>query len=72
MKLKASGKEAPAEQKKSEPSYLMETEDGLMINVPESRLEDWTKAQKSGSKLPDSIRQRLIDDLYQEITGQKK
>ena len=35
--------------------YLMETEDGMTVRVPESRLDEWEAAQKGKGKMPAMI-----------------
>ena len=50
-----------------EASYLMEAENGLLVSVPESRMEDWKEAQ--GKKPPEKCVQRLKDMLLSEIYG---
>lgn len=56
-------------QKPQEDVYLMETKDGMLVSVPESRLEAWEAAQKAGKRLPDNFAQRLKDALRAEIYG---
>ena len=62
----------PREQKKREQSYIMETKDGALVSVPESKLSAWTQAQKTGSKIPASLRQRAIEEITRELRGQNR
>lgn len=58
-----------------ETSYMMEAKDGMLVRVPESRLEAWQKAQRSGEK--DSrveqhwpeIKARVLEKLQQIAAG---
>lgn len=63
-----------SEQPLKETTYLMETEDGMMVRVPESKLESWQAAQEAG--VPDKplsqAERRLIDSLVQRTFGSKK
>ena len=57
-----------------EPVFLMESKDGMLVRVPESKLESWQAAQEAG--VPDKplsqAEQRLIDSLVQRTFGSKK
>lgn len=45
-----------------EQTYLIETEDGDLVSVPESKLGKWAAAQKAGGLSPDRKKQ-LLDEL---------
>ena len=52
-----------------EQTYLIETEDGFLVNVPESRLESW---QGGAGKLSPSRKKLLVGMLAQRISSSKK
>ena len=56
--------------KAMEESYLMEAENGMLVSVPESRMEDWKEAQ--GKQPPEKCVQRLKDMLLSEIYGSSR
>lgn len=45
-----------------EQSYLVETENGDLVSVPESKLGKWAAAQKAGGLSPERKKQ-LLDEL---------
>lgn len=49
-----------------EQTYLIETEDGDLVSVPESKLGKWGAAQKAGGLSPDRKKQ-LLDELMRMI-----
>ena len=54
-----------------EQTFLMETKDGMLVNVPESRLEAFLKAQNEETPAPLSREERqLVEALKAEIMGQ--
>ena len=53
-----------------ETTYLMEAENGLLVSVPESRMEDWKEAQ--GKRPTEKCVQRLKDMLLSEIYGSSR
>ena len=63
-----------SEQPLKETTYLMETEDGMMVRVPESKLESWQKAQSGSKTSPELTKaeQRLRDRIMQDIFGSKR
>ena len=58
----------------TEPVFLMEAQNGMLVRVPQSKLESWQAAQEAG--VPDEplsqAEQRLIDSLVQRAFGSKK
>lgn len=58
----------------AEPVFLMEAQNGMLVRVPQSKLESWQAAQEAG--VPDEplsqAEQRLIDSLVQRTFGSKK
>ena len=44
-------------QKPMEPHYLIETEDGNLVNVPESSLGSWQEGQRNGEDYRSAVRQ---------------
>ena len=56
--------------KAEEQTFLMETRDGMLVNVPESRMEAFLKAQQEDSPAPLSREERqLVEALKAEILG---
>ena len=50
----------------------METEDGFLVRVPESKVESWTRAQKERGSAPlNRAEQQLKDKLVRQIYGSK-
>ena len=52
-----------------EPVYLMEAANGMLVRVPESKLESWQAAQRSAGMRPlteaeKQLRDRILQDLY--------
>lgn len=50
--------------------YLMETDDGFLVRVPEDKMESWQKADHSAPLTP--AEQRLKDRILDELYGSKK
>ena len=57
-------------QRAKEDSYLMETEDGMLVSVPESRLDEWSAAREQ--ELPQESVRQLREELLSEIYGSKR
>ena len=55
--------EAKQEQKQ-EQYYLMQAKNGMLVNVPESRLAAWQEAQESGGLSPSEL-DRLVDEVLE-------
>lgn len=55
-----------------ETRYQMETEDGFLVSVPESKLESWLEAQAESPRPLNKAEQRLRDRIVQEIYGSRK
>ena len=53
-------------------SYLVEMEDGTLVNVPADKLDSWSRAQAEGPRPLNKAEQRLRDRIVQEIYGSKK
>lgn len=53
-----------------EPTYLMETDDGELVRVPESKLEAWEAADHNAPL--NKAEQRLKDRIMQEIYGSSR
>ena len=53
-------------QRAKEDSYLMETEDGMLVSVPESRLDAWNAAreQEPPQKSVQQLREELLSEIY--------
>ena len=50
--------------------YLMETDGGFLVRVPEDKVESWQKADHSAPLTP--AEQRLKDRILDELYGSKK
>ena len=58
---------------KQEKVYLMEARNGLLVRVPESRLEAWQAAQEQGSDPAfEDTKRRLADKIVQKIYGSRR
>ena len=50
-----------------EPVYLMEAEDGMLVRVPESKLETWQQSQSEDRPLTEQerlLKERIVSMLY--------
>ena len=50
-----------------ETSYLMEAKDGMLVRVPESKLEAWQQAQAEDRPLTEQerlLKERIVSMLY--------
>lgn len=61
----------PSTQKSGETFYLMETDDGFLVRVPESKLGAWDKAQKQPSRPLNKAERLLIDRIVSSVYDQK-
>ena len=50
----------------------METEDGFLVSVPESKLESWLEAQSKPPAPLSRSEQLLLDRLVSELYGSKE
>ena len=50
--------------------YLMETDDGFLVSVPEDKVESWQRADHNAplNKAEQRLKDRILDELY----GSKK
>lgn len=56
-----------------EPVFLMETPNGMLVRVPQSKLESWQAAQNSAAAPGlTAAEQRLRDRIMQDLYGSKK
>lgn len=69
MEEKLQGLSLPALPPEEEETYLMETEDGFLVNVPESRLDAWEAAQRGGADVADSCIRRMREEIKRSIWG---
>lgn len=54
-------------------TYLVETQDGFQVRVPEDKLESWQKAQKERGNAPlNRAEQQLADKIVQSLYRRKK
>ncbi len=53
-----------------ETAYLMETSDGFLVRVPESKLEAWEQAQKEAAAPLTPTEQRVRDRILSELYGE--
>ena len=58
------------QEEEEEQHYLVKNKNGFLVNVPESKVDDWTKSQEQGSKIPDSLKQRAKEDLLRMLRGE--
>lgn len=56
---------------RQETVYEMEAEDGSMVRVPESKVEDWSKAQARGRRQLTNSEKRLRDKIVSELLGRR-
>ena len=54
-----------------EQTYLIETEDGDLVSVPEGKLQSWQEKQRNGGLSPSRTKQ-LADKLMQMIYDSKQ
>ena len=52
--------------------YLMETSDGFLVRVPESKLEAWEKAQKEAEAPLTPSEQRVKDKILSMLYGENR
>ncbi len=55
-----------------ETAYLMETSDGFLVRVPESKLEAWKQAQKEAEAPLTPTEQRVKDKILSMIYGENR
>ena len=55
-----------------ETAYLMETSDGFLVRVPESKLEAWKQAQKEAEAPLTPSEQRVKDKILSMIYGENR
>ena len=55
-----------------EMAYLMETSDGFLVRVPESKLEAWEQAQKEAEAPLTPSEQRVKDKILSIIYGENR
>lgn len=56
-----------------EPTFLMEAQNGMLVRVPQSKLESWQAAQNSAAAPGlTAAEQRLRDRIMQDLYGSKK
>ena len=57
----------------AEPVFLMEAQNGMLVRVPQSKLESWQAAQSSATAPGlTAAEQRLRDRIMQDLYGSKK
>ena len=56
---------------KKESSYLAESSNGMLVDVPESRLDAWSKAQASPDRPLTDAEKKLKEKLIEQIYGHK-
>ena len=61
--------ERPLQTSQQEPVYLMEAKNGMLVRIPQSKLESWLAAQNSGAtpgltEAEQQLRDRILHDLY--------
>lgn len=60
--------------KKTENVYLMEAANGMLVRVPESRIEAFQNEQReaNASTITSSLRERLSDRIMRDIYGDRR
>ncbi len=66
-KLKIPPLPKQAEETEEEQHYLLKSDSGFLASVPESKLEDWDKAQKTGSRYSDKFIKQVTADLMRRL-----
>ena len=57
----------------AEPVFLMEAQNGMLVRVPQSKLESWQVAQNSAAASGlTAAEQRLRDRIMRDLYGSKK
>ena len=77
LKTEPQGLQLPSLQAETTPSrepvFLMEAQNGMLVRVPQSKLESWQAAQNSGAAPGlTEVEQRLRDRIMQDLYGSKK
>ena len=66
-KLKIPPLPKQAEETEEEQRFLLKSDSGFLASVPESKLEDWDKAQKKGSPYSDKFVKQAAADLMRRL-----
>ena len=54
-----------------ETTYLMESKDGMLVRVPESKLDAWMEAQEHLDDPLTPEEQKLLDEMVRRVYGEK-
>ncbi len=54
-----------------EPHYLIKNKNGLPVRVPESKLDDWKKAQNEKTQMTEEMKRRAKADLLRMLRGEE-
>lgn len=54
-----------------EPHYLTKSKNGLLVRVPESKLDDWKQAQNEKPQMTEEMKRRAKADLLRMLRGEK-
>ena len=55
-----------------ETAYLTEDRDGFLARVPESKLEDWERAQRDPSRPLNRAERHMVDQIVESIYGPRE
>ena len=51
-----------------EATYLMKDKNGMLVRVPESRLDEWSRQQEGEAKAPaEDEKERIRQKIYREL-----
>lgn len=54
-----------------EPHYLIESKNGLLVRVPESKLEDWKQTRNEKPQMTEEMKRRAKADLLRMLRGEE-
>ena len=70
-KEKATEEKGRKERKMEETTYLMESRDGMLVSVPESRLDAWMEAQEHLEDPLTPEEEALVEKMVRRVYGEK-
>ena len=54
-----------------EPHYLIKSKNGLLVRVPESKLEDWKQIRNEKPQMTEEMKRRAKADLLRMLRGEE-
>lgn len=54
-----------------EPHYLIKNKNGLLVSVPESKLDDWKQVQNEKPQMTEEMKRRAKADLLRMLRGEE-